>query len=334
MNKLLSYTKWAFSAIVVVALVLIYSCSEDEPEPPVAPGLSYAATTVEVGETGSIVAATKGDPATYAITDDGGADFVTIVGSTGELIIGAESTTGSYSVVVRATNPGGTADATAEITISVNSDFDPTGRSLLWKYWMNNTANVIRENLNTLPGQGHLPVAIPIPEGWPGGVPFQIDPTDPTLETYLVFPTVQFFTLQVPGDEACAALEPEEHGDTLLLVVNNDLTLSTICRDTTNNDPSTTVDLGTSSISYSGDAFTWTLNLTIQTIPVAIPIGNAVIAEFMDPLDPHWFAPSGTPRQFSSIQGTVEQYMAPLDLADPLTSITFLNVDVVLEILP
>jgi hypothetical protein len=71
-------------------------------------------------------------------------------------------------------------------------------------------------------------------------------------------------------------------------------------------------------------------------IQVTIPIGSAQIADFTDPLDPSWFAPSGVPRTFTAVTGTVENYMALLDLAaeDPLTALTFLNVDVVLEILP
>jgi PKD repeat protein len=335
MNRLLNFTKWAFSGIIVIALVLIYSCSDD-PEPVEAPAFSYAPTSVEVGETGSIMAASQGGAATFALKDVGDADFVTINSTTGELTIAAESTTGTYNVIVTGTNESGSADAIASITITVNSDFDPSGKSMYWKYWMNNTEDIIMENLNTLPGQGDLPPAIPIPVGWPGGVPFQINPLDPALESYLVFPTVQFFTLQVPGDETCGALDPREKGDTLLLIVNNDLSLSTLCRDTLTSAPGTTVDIGSSTISYSGDAFTWTLSLTIMNIPVSIPVGEAKIEDFTDPLDPSWFAPSGQPRTFSAVTGNVPTYMALLDLAapDPLTAISFLDVDVVLEILP
>ena len=338
MNKLLSFTKWAFSAIAVVALVFIYSCSDDDPpvvEEVDAPMFSYAATTVEVGTTGSVIpAVTAGDEAaiTWAITDIGAADFVTISASTGELSIGAESETGVYDVEVTATNSAGSTPGTAMITISVNSDFDPSGKNIIWKYWMNHTEGVVMENLNTLPGQGDLPPAIPIPVGWPGGVDFQIDPTDPALESYLVFPTVQFFTLQVPGDDACAALDPAEAGDTLLLIVNTDLTISTQCKNIDDKSPGTIVDLGTSSISYDGSAYSWTLNLTIQTIPVAFVIMDAEIEDFTDPLDPTWFAPDGSPRTFTAITGTVDQYLTTTDLADPLSSLELLNVDVVFEI--
>jgi PKD repeat protein len=338
MNKFISFTKWAFTVVTVVALVFIYSCSDDpveEPDP-IAPGLSYAATTVEVGETGTITAAVTGDPATYAITDDGEADFVTVNANTGELTVGAESTTGSYSVEVTANNAGGNTTAIAEITISANEDFDPSGKKVIWKYWMNNTPDVVMYNLNTLPGQEGLPAEIPIPTGWPADWP-NINLADPMLQAYFTFPTVQFFLQQVPGDVACELLEPAENGDTLLLIVNSDLTLSTICRNAEDGTTGTTVDLGTSAISYDGSGFSWTLNLTfIGGIPVTYEIGGAAITDFVDPLDPSWFAPSGTPRQFSAVTGTVESYQTPTDFLDDesyLSSIQLLNVDVVLEIL-
>jgi len=330
MNKLLNFTKWAFTVATVFALVFIYSCSKD-PVEPVKVTFSYSATTVEVGETATIPAASQqGDPATFAITNDDGATFVTVNANTGELTVGAESTTGSYSVVVTATNDAGPSSATAEITISVNADFDLSGKNVIWKYWMNNTADVVMLNLNLLPGQEALPAEIPIPVGWPADWP-AINLADPTLPLYFTFPTVQYFLMQVPGDDACAALDPAEEGDTLLLIVNNDLTLSTTC----NSETGTTVDLGTSSISYSGGAYIWTLNLTLQGVPVTIAVGGAEITQFTDPLDPHWEAPSGTPRTFPAIVGNVAQYLTPTDFHPDnyLTSLQLLDVDVVFEIL-
>ncbi len=333
MNKLISFAKWAFTAVTVLALVFIYSCS-DEPEDPVKQVFSYSATTVEVGETTTIPATSQqGDPATFAITSDDGATFVTVNTNTGELTVEAESTTGSYSVVVTATNDAGSSSATAEITISIHADFDPSGKSVLWKYWMNNTPDVVMLNLNLLPGQGDLPPEIPIPVGWPAGWP-AIDLGDPTLPLYFTFPTVQYFLMQVPGDDVCAALDPAEDSDTLLIIVNSDLTLSTQCKNP-DNPPGTVTDLGTSSISYSGSSFTWALNLTLQGVPATFAIGSAEITQFTDPLDPHWEAPSGTPRTFPAIVGTVEQYLTPTDFHPDnyLTSLQLLNVDVVLEVL-
>jgi hypothetical protein len=331
--------KWAFAPMAIIALVFIYSCSDDEgepePEPVDPPEFSYTATTVDVGTTGTLTPSVIGGDATYAITDSADAEFLTINVNTGELSVAAESTVGEYNVVVTGSNAEGTHDATAAITIGINDDFDPTGKNLLWKYWMNYTEDVVFYNLDQLPGQGGLPDEIPIPIGWPGGTQFQIDPMDPALESYLIFPTVQFFLQQVPGDEACDALEPSENGDTLLIIVNSDLTLSTACRND-DKSPGTTVDLGESTISYANGGFVWTLNLTISTIPVPIAIGGAEIADFTDPLDPHWTAPSGTPRTFSAIRGTVENYMTPTDFLDEttyITSIDFLTVDVVFEIL-
>ena len=336
MNKLLNFTKWAFTVVTVVALVFIYSCSEDpDPVDPIDPvEFSYSATDVEIGETATIPAATQSqDAATFAIIDDDDAGFVTVNANTGELTVGAESTTGSYSVVVESSNEGGKSQGTAEITITANADFDLAGKNLIWKYWINNTPDVAMINLNMLPGQEALPDTIPLTTGWPEGWP-AINLADPTLPFYFVFPTVQSFLMQVPGDDACDALEPPEDADTLLLMVNNDLSLSTTCRGV-DSAPGTVVDLGTSSISYSGGAFIWTLNLTLQGVPVTVAVGGAEISDFTDPMDPHWEAPSGVPRTFPAVVGNVEQYMTPTNF-DPekyLESIQLLDVDVVFEIL-
>jgi hypothetical protein len=332
MNKLFNFTKWASTASMVVALVFLTACPTKNGTDPQT--FQYPQTTIEVGATGSVTPEViAGDQATYAIIDIDGADFVSIDPNSGVLSVGAESTTGDYSIKVMSSNEGGSSSATAEIKISVNDEFDLSGKDLLWKYWMNNTPDVVMLNLNLLPGQEALPSEIPIPVGWPANWP-AINFMDPTLESYFVFPTVQYFLQQVPGDDVCATLDPAEEGDTLLLIVNPDLTLSTVCQgaDTA---PGTTVDLGTSSISYDGDAFSWTLDLTLQGVPVAIEIGGAEFIDFMDPLDPHWTAPSGVPRTFPAVVGTVEQYMTPTDFHpnNYLSSLQLLNVDVVLEIL-
>ena len=78
MNNLLNFMKWAIAAVAIIALVVIYSCSEDEPEPVDPPGFSYAASTIEVGTAGSVIPAVNGGEATYALTDVGNANFVTI----------------------------------------------------------------------------------------------------------------------------------------------------------------------------------------------------------------------------------------------------------------
>ncbi len=329
--------------MTVTGLIFIYSCGggDEEPEPePIEPpsGLSYEAKTIAVGAEGTLTPTISGDAATFEITNFGNTvDYMdlTINANTGVISVPKETMTGIYSVEVTATNEEGSTMGTAEFTIGVNDNFDPTGKSLLWKYWMNNTADVVLENLNTLPGQEGLPPAIPIPAGWPGGTPFQIDPATEGLEAYFTFPLVQGFLLQVPGDNACAAVVPEERGDTLLIIVNPDLTLSTMCRLKGENTTGSTVELGTSEIKYieDVDGFVWFLNLTLEGTPVTYPIGNATIADFTDPLDPHFTAPSGTPRTFSSIQGTIGAYLTPTDFADYLGSLAFLNVDVVMEIL-
>jgi len=325
MNKLFQLSRWGLVMAGITALLFIYSCGSDDPEPVNAPSITYADTTVPVGTSQDIPAASAGDPAT-SFAFKNAADvpaFVSIIASTGVITVAAESTTGAYDVVVVATNDGGSTEATASITVSVNSSgFDPTGKSLLWKYFMNKTADVVLENLNTLPGQGDLPAAIPITDEWPGGTDFIIDPLTEGIEAYFVFNLVQGFLLQVPGDDACQALEGA-NGDTLLIVVNNDLTLSTVC-------PSgNSVELGPSLISYDGSNYIWSLNLSLDgnPIPYVITIKNDGV-DFTE-----YDFGTGTPRTFTSIQGTIPSYTTPTDFTDYLGSLAFLEVDVVFEIL-
>jgi len=330
MNKLFQISRWGLFLLAVTGLVFIYSCGEDDPEPVDAPSITYAPATVAVGTSDDIPAASNGDPATaFAFKSPTDVPlFVSISSTTGVITVAAESTTGAYDVVVVATNEGGSTEATASITISVNaSGFDPTGKSLLWRYFMNKTAGVVLENLNTLPGQGDLPAAIPIPNEWPGGNDFVIDPTTAGIEAFFTFTVVQGFLLQVPGDDVCAALSPAEKGDTLLVIVNPDLTLSTTCR---NDDGSTgsTVELGPSVISYDGSNYIWTINLSLQGNPIPYAITIIDEADFTE----YDFA-TGAPRTFPSIQGTVAAFTTPTDFEDYLGSLAFLEVDVVFEIL-
>lgn len=338
MITLTKASKWVLAIMMSTTLVFISSCGGDDPEPdpdpdPIIPpsGLTYETTTVAVGSEGTITPTIEGDEATFEITNQDDVPFVSINAVTGVLSVAKETTTGTYTVNVTAENAEGSTEGTAEITIGVNEAFDPTGKELMWKYWMNNTEGVVFENLNTLPGQGDLPAEIPIPVGWPAGWP-AIDVQDPTLPTYFTFPMVQGFLLQVPGDDVCKALDPAESGNTLLVIVNPDLTLSTVC--TKDETEGTTVEIGISKISFSDDKFTWFMDVALEGVPVTYAIGDARIADFTDPLDPHFLEPSGVPRTFSAIQGTIDQYLTPTDFADYLGSLAILNVDVVLEILP
>lgn len=330
----LKTTIWAMALIFSVASVMVLSsCGEDDPAPPppdpvVAPGVSYAATTVAVGAEGSVTAAVTGDAATYEMTDNDDADFITVK-NTGEISVAAESTTGVYTVTVKATNSAGSVDATAEITIGVNEAFDPTGKDLYWKYFMNNTEDVTLLNLDQL--VDGLPAAIPLPTGWPAGWPDAINPADPTFAFYFIFTGVQELLMQVPGDDACKALDPAESGDNLLVIVNPDLTLSTICH--VGDDLTTTVEIGTSEISFMEGKYSWDISTALEGTPISIVIGNARIETFVDPLHPHYSEPSGQGGAYSAVMGTVASYLTPTDFTDYLGSLALLNVDVVLEIL-
>lgn len=324
MNKLFRISNWALMLLAITGLVFIYSCGSDDPEPVNAPSIGYGAETVPVGTSKDIVAASQGDPATsFAFKSPTDVPmFVSINGTTGTITVAAESTTGAYDVVVVATNSGGSTETTASITISVNPDgFDPTGMHLLWRYFMNKTSDIEFSNLDAFPGGDAFPNPTPITDEWPGGTDFVIDPMTAGIENYFVFSTVQGFLLQVPGDDQCQALEGA-NGDTLLVIVNNDLTLSTIC-------PSgATVELGPSLLSYNGTDYVWTLNLSLQGNPIPYSINGATVADFTE-----YDFTSGTPRTFSSVQGTIPAFTTPTDFENYLGSLAFLEVDVVLEIL-
>ncbi|MDZ7606147.1 MAG: cadherin repeat domain-containing protein [Cyclobacteriaceae bacterium] len=272
-----------------------------------------------------------GDEATFTILDAGDAEnFVTVNPITGVITVADESTTGVYDVKIKATNSAGSVEAIAKITVGVNADFNPTDKSYVWKYFINQTANTIMKNLDEL--DATLPAEITLPVGWPAGWPDISGLTQQELQPYLIFPAVQQLIFQVPGDDACNALNPSQGGDNLNLTVNADLTLSTKCKaDLTGS----TVDIGSSVISYKDGKYSWTLAMAFQGIPITYTINDPIVANFVDPLDPNILDPSGTPRVFSALQGTVDLFTTPTDFDDAniLTSLRQIKVDVVLEVL-
>lgn len=331
-------------ALITLGSVLIFSsCSEDEPT--VAPTLSYSDATVAVGDAGAVAPTLGGDESTFSLIDAGDAeDFVTLNPVTGEIAVDAESTTGTYEVKVKATNDAGSVEATATITIDVNADFNPTGKKLYWKYFMNNTANVTLENLNNM--IDGFPPTYPLQVGWPGGTQFVINP-GAADSSYFVFTGIQEATLQVPGDDECNAIEEggidEVYlGDTLLVIVNDDLTLSTICRKKTDKNITVTTEIGSSTISYIDDKYVWTINVVLQgVLPLQIRIDDARIEpDYIDPLYPHFLTPSGTGGMYDAIIGTAPEYLTVGDYGFLATGglpapadYLFLNVDIVIQIL-
>ena len=328
-----SKTKNVLLAMLVVfgSAVIISSCSKDDPV--VAPTLSYSDATVAVGAVGTVTPSLGGDDATFTILDAGDAEsFVTINTTNGEISVDDESTTGTYEIKVKATNSAGSVEAIAKVSIGINpAGFNPTGKSYVWKYFINqNSTAVVMKNLNLL--DASLPAEMTLPTGWPTGWPDISGLTPEQLQPYIVFPAVQQLVFQVPGDDACKALSPSESGDNLNLTVNSDLTLSTKCeRDLTG----TTVEIGSSVISFKDGKYSWTLAMSFQGIPITYTINNPVIANFIDPLDPNILQPSGTPRAFSALQGTIDIFTTPTDFDDSkiLTSLKQIKVDVVLEVL-
>jgi hypothetical protein len=336
MIKLFKTSKWVLTFMSITTLLFVASCGEEgDPEPePIKPptAFTYPATTVAVGATGTVTpSAVTGDAPIFTITDAGeAAGFVSINAATGVLSVVAESTTGTYSIKVKAANSAGSVEVTAEITIGVNADFNPAGKSYLWRYFMNQSDDVIFKNLDGLDA-GLPPGDTPLAKGWPAGWPDISGYSEEELFPYLLLDGIQDMIFQVPGDDACSALAPAEsqRGDTLLLVVNSDLTLSTKCRLDDSNDAGATVELGTSQISYSGGKYYWTLNMTFQGIPIPFVIGDPQsVASFIDPL-----LDGAT---YPALTGTVDQFTTPTNFESEttiLTSLTQIKVDVVLQVL-
>jgi hypothetical protein len=139
---------------------------------------------------------------------------------------------------------------------------------------------------------------------------------------YFLLTELEKLIFQVPGDEACGAAGG--NGDTLAFVVNNDLTLSSICNEA---DPQV---IGTSSIAYLDGGFVFSLQLQFNE-QIALPyvISNAVFADFTDPV---------TQRMYPSLQGRVNAFTTPTNLETEETVLDITSwatppVDVVLEVL-
>ncbi len=335
MITLTKASKWVLAIMMSTTLVFISSCGGDdepEPDPIVAPGLSYTPTTVAVGSTGSIVVAVTGDAATYEITDNGDAEFVTVDATTGELSVAAESTTGVYSVVVKATNSAGNSDGTAEITIGINDDFNPTGKGYSWQYYMNQDDPW---TLSGLDGEVAelLDPSVDIPTGWPADWPLG----NPNWSGEYLFPNLVLgmianLLMQLPADLACAALVPEEKGNTLYFAAEEDFTLTTIC--TLNDAAGSSAIIGNYSISWANDQFSWALNLVSQ-IPITYVIDNPTIEQFIDPLDSFDDQGFPVPRTYQAIRGMVEQFTTPTNVFSEtaiLGSLAVKKVEVILEV--
>ncbi|MCK5367684.1 MAG: hypothetical protein KAQ62_04000 [Cyclobacteriaceae bacterium] len=337
----LKTTIWAIALLFSVASVMVLSsCGEDEPtptppieiDPPSA--LSYDATTVAVGTEGTIAATISGSPATFEITDFGETVVETVVivavtvdASTGELSVAKESTTGVYTVEVTATNAEGSTKGTAEITIGINPDFDPTGKGYTWQYYMNQDDPWTLEGLDGEIAELPIPSVV-IPTGWPAGWP-ALDPNDwneLTLFPYLAVGSISDLLFQLPSDIACETVG--EKGDQLFFAVEDDLTLTTICH--IDADPGQSVLIGISAISWANDQFSWALTLYSQ-IEITYVIDNPTAETFIDPLD------ETTPgRSFPAIRGMVEQFTIPYNVYDETAILLSLDkpkkVEVILEV--
>ena len=299
-------------------------------EPVMPPGLSYDAATVAVGAEGTVTPAVTGDAATYEITDNGGAEFVSVNETTGVLSVAKESTTGAYTVSVKATNTGGTVTSTAALTIGINETFDPTGKGYTWQYYMNQddpwTLEGLRGEIAELPFD-----SVDIPTGWPADWPAgNPDWNEQYLFPYLALGEIANLLMQLPGDLACKAID--EEGNTLYFEVEDDLTLTTVC--TLDDAPGQSAPIGNSTISWAEGKFSWALNLESQ-IPITYIVDSPTWVEnFIDPLEqPSELEPP--PRIYPALNGMVEKFTIPTDVeseATILISLTEKKVEVVFEV--
>ena len=300
MKKTINITKSLLGVMVVAALVFIASCgNKEEPiQPP--SGISYSNTEVEVGAKTTVEPTSNGidGKPSFSIDDAGGADdFLSIDSSTGTLTVGKESTTGSYTVKIKITNEAGSATASLVVKIIVPSAFNPVGKKILPMYFINQTSGLKLVGLKGIPG---LPFdTLDVPVGWPPAntPPDQIMP-------YMLFGELTKIIWQVPGDNVCS-----DAGDTTLVVVKDDFTLSTDCSAGTPQDKT-----GDWTISYKeGTGYIFTLTFIFDTdIPIVIPyaIGGAEFKTFDDPI---------LGKQYPALHGTVQAFTTPSDFTDEST---------------
>jgi len=298
--------------ILIGSAIIISSCSKDDPV--VAPTLSYSDATVAVGEGGPVTPTLSGDKATFSIVSAGDAeDFVLLNATTGEISVAAESVTGVYEVKIKATNSAGSSEATATITIGVNPAFNPVGKDLKWRYFINQEANF---TLNGLDGDlVGLPIPfLTLPIGWPTA-----NTPEEDVWQHFLLTQIERLIFQVPGDEACTK------GDTLQFSVESDMTVKAIC---TEGGPA---EIGTWKISYAAGQYSFEVNLVFSVdAGFAFPyvIENASFANFTDP---------ETGASYNALMGRVNNFTTPTDFTSQatMTDITKLGtpqVDVVLQV--
>ncbi len=299
MKRTINITKSLLGMMIIAALVFIASCGskEDPIQPPA--NVGYSNVEVEVGEAQDVAPATTGIDGTpsFSIDDDGGADFLSIDSSTGVLTVGKESTTGSYTVKIKITNSAGSTTTSLVVKVNVPTAFNPVGKKLLPMYFMNQTSNIQLIGLTGIPG---LPFdTLDVPVGWPpaGTPPDQLMP-------YMLFGELTKIIWQVPGDNVCSIA-----GDTTLIVVQGDFTLSTDCSEGTPDSKT-----GDWSISYKeGTGYIFTLTFIFDaTNNIVIPyaIGGAEFVVFSDPI---------LTQDYAALHGTVDAFTTPTDYTDEST---------------
>ena len=297
MKKTINITKSLLGVMVIAALVFIASCGskEDPIEPP--SGIGYSNTEVEVGEEATVQPATTGIDGTpsFSIDDAGGADdFLSIDSKTGVLTVGKESTTGTYTVKIKVTNEAGSATASLVVKILVPQAFDPVGKKLLPTYFINQTSGLKLVGLKGIP---QLPFdTLDVPVGWPPA-----DSIPKGLMRYMLFGELTKIIWQVPGDNVCSGA-----GDTTLIVVKDDFTLSTDCSDGTPDSKT-----GDWSISYKeGAGYVFTLTFIFDAdagIVIPYAIAGAEFVMFDDPI---------LSKQYPALHGTVDAFTTPTDFTD------------------
>ena len=310
-----------FQISILFSLLFISSCSDDDEDPvpdPLAPKVEYDNMTVDLGgEFSTTPTVLEGDSITYAIKDAGGAkDFVSIDTNTGTLSVGKESTIGTYTVIVTASNSVGSSEAGAGIEITVPDNFNPIGMTLEWKFFINQSDSIKLVGLDGVP---ELPYTeLDLPKGFPDSSTPEEDVPD-----HFVLTSVQAIMLQQPGNIFCTL------GNSLKFTVDDDLNLHAVC---TEGEP---ILIGYSTISYEEDQYHYNLEFMFDqsgTVRINYDISNALFASFSDP----WSDPQN-PRDYNALQGQVKEFVTPTDWStsesiSDVEKLTTAMVDVVLEV--
>ena len=314
----LNLTRFSLYLFAFVSIILCTSCGDDDEEDPILPNIRYADTDVQLGTEGTISPTAQGVGLVYEIKDAGDAeDFVSINANSGVITVGKESKLGSYNVAILAYNELGESESVASIEITLNDNFNPVGKTFEWKFFINQSENVVLKGLDGLPELPISEMLLPI------GLPDESTPAQ-EFPTYFVFTEMQKILLERLAQLLC----PD--GTSLRFTTDENLEMFGICND------GTLIPIGKSEIKFKDDQFVYVLDVLFEAsgdFRIQYKVDNAVFTTFNDA-----YTDPDNPLEIDAVVGTVNKYTTPTDFTSSTTladvsKIVNPTVDLVLEVI-